>query len=102
MRRRFILLGMTPSRPLSVFTVRPTPAFGGPHEPRPELLTVCLVVGPVAGGGDPLAGRYGRGVANHGHQFAMAPRLDPHDAEAAVGVVERDPLDQSGEDLTVG
>jgi hypothetical protein len=41
-------------------------------------------------------------MANDGHRFAMAACLDAQDAEAALGVVESDPLDEAGENFTVG
>ena len=49
-----------------------------------------------------LAGADRRRVADHGHQVALAPRLDAQDAEAVVGVVEGDPLDEAGERLGDG
>jgi hypothetical protein len=51
------------------------------------------VVHPVAGCGDPLAGRYCGGVPNHGDEVAMAPRLDPNDTKAVLGVLIGDALD---------
>jgi hypothetical protein len=41
-------------------------------------------------------------VTDDGHQFAMTAGLDAQDAEAVVGVVESDPLDEPGEHFTVG
>jgi hypothetical protein len=43
------------------------------------------------------AGGYYRGVADDGHQIAMAARLRPEHAEAVLGVVEGNPLDKAGE-----
>ena len=37
------------------------------------------------------------GVADDGHQIAVAARLRPENAEAVLGVVEGDPLDEAGE-----
>jgi hypothetical protein len=44
-----------------------------------------------------LAWRYGRGVPDQGDELTLALDLQPQDAEAAIGVVERDALDQSRE-----
>jgi hypothetical protein len=43
------------------------------------------------------AGGDRRGMSNDGHQIAMAARLRPENAEAVLGVVEGDPLDEAGE-----
>jgi hypothetical protein len=59
----------------------------------------CVRSGPVARGGDPLAGGDEGDVPDHGHQIAMASRLRPENAEAVLGVVEGDPLDEAGEHL---
>ena len=67
------------------------------QEARLELRSVRPVVDPGAGGLNEFAGADHRRVANHGHQVALAPRLDAQDAEAVVRVVERDALDQAGE-----
>ena len=48
---------------------------------------------------DELAGRDHRGVADDGDQVALAARFDPQHAEAVLGVVERDALDQAGQNL---
>ena len=69
----------------------------GAQEPRLELLAMGAVVDPVARRGDPLAGGDRRGVADDRDQIAMAARLDPQNAEAVLGVVEGDPLDQAGQ-----
>ena len=69
------------------------------QKPRLELLAVGAVVDPFARRGDPLAGGDRRGVADHGDEIAMAARLDPQNAEAVLGIVERHPLDQAGEHL---
>ena len=48
---------------------------------------------------DCLAGRDDGGVADHGHQITVPPRLRPQHAEAALGVVEGDPLDKFRKDF---
>ena len=40
-----------------------------------------------------------RGVADDGHQVAMSARLRPENAEAVLGVLEGDPLDEAGENF---
>ena len=52
-------------------------------------------------GRDPFPGRDHGGVAHDRDQVAMAPRLDPQNAEPVVRVVEGDALDQPGQDLPV-
>ena len=69
----------------------------GAHEARLELLAMGAVVDPFARRGDPFAGGDGGGVADDGHQFAVAARLDAQDAEAVLGVVEGDALDEAGQ-----
>ena len=69
----------------------------GLEKARPELLTVGAIVDPFAGCSDPLAGRDDGGVADYGHQIAMSARLRPEHAEAVLGVVESDPLDETCE-----
>ena len=49
--------------------------------------------------GDPFAGGDRRRVADDGDQVAVSARLDPENAEAVLGVVEGDALDQTGEDF---
>ena len=75
--------------------------LGGAHEARLELLAVGAVVDPLARGGDPLPRSHHGGMADHGDQVAMPPRLRPQDAEAVLRVVEGDALDQTGQDLPV-
>ena len=70
---------------------------GGAQEARLELLAVGAVVDPFARRRDPLAGGDRGGVADDGDQVAMAARLDPQNAEAVLGVVEGDPLDEAGQ-----
>jgi hypothetical protein len=71
------------------------------HEAHLELLAMGAIVDPLARGSDPLAGADRGGMAENGDQVAVATRLDPEHAEAVVGVVEGDALDQAGEDLAV-
>jgi hypothetical protein len=40
-------------------------------------------------------------MADDRHEIAMAARLDPQDAKAVLCVMERDALDEPGEDFTV-
>src|SRR5208337_5583966 len=69
----------------------------GLEKPRLELLTVGAIVDPFAGCGDPLAGGDDSGVADDGHKITMAARLRSENAEAVLGVVEGDPLDEASE-----
>ena len=69
----------------------------GAQEPRLELLAVGAVVDPFARGGDPLAGRNGCGMPNDGHDVPMAARLGAQNAEAVLGVVVGDALDEAGQ-----
>src|SRR5271166_6876 len=69
----------------------------GLEKARPELLTVGAIVDPFARCSDPLAGRDDGGVADYGHQIAMSASLRPEHAEAILGVVESDPLDETCE-----
>ena len=55
------------------------------------------VVDPFARGGNPLAGRNGRGMTDDGHDITMAARLGPQNAEAVLGIVISDALDQAGQ-----
>ena len=72
---------------------------GGLEEGGLELQPVGAVVDPGAAGLDELAGAdRGRG-ADHGHELPLAADLDPQHAEAGLGVVEGDPLDQAGQGL---
>ena len=67
------------------------------QKPRLELLAVGAVVDPFARCGDPLAGGDHGGMADDRHQIAMAARLRPQNAEAVLGVVEGDTLDEARE-----
>ena len=69
----------------------------GAQEPRFELLAVGAVVDPFARGGDPLAGRDGCGMADHGHQVTMPARFGAQNAEAILGIVVGDALDEAGQ-----
>ena len=59
------------------------------------------VIVPRAAGLDELPRLEGGRRADHGHQLAVAADLDPQDAEAGLGAVEGDALDQPGEGFTV-
>jgi hypothetical protein len=63
------------------------------------MLTMGPIIDPFAGCGDPLAGRDDGGVADHGHQIAVSARLRPKHAEAVLGVVEGDPLNEACENF---
>ena len=67
-----------------------------------ELQAMGAVVDPGPRCADELAGRDQRRVADHGDGVALAARLDPQDAEAGLGAVEGDPLDQPGQGLGWG
>ena len=75
---------------------------GGAQEGGLELQAVGAVVDPGAAGLDELAGADRGGGADHGDQLALAADLDPQHAEAVLGVVEGDPLDQAGQGLALG
>jgi len=57
------------------------------------------VVDPFARRRDPFSRGDHRGVADNGDQVAVAARLDAENAEAVLGVVERDTLDDAGQNL---
>jgi hypothetical protein len=40
-------------------------------------------------------------MANDGHQIAMAARFRPENAEAVLGAVEDDPLDEPGANFLI-
>ena len=48
---------------------------------------------------DELAGRNHRSMADERNRIALTSRFDTQHAEAIFGVVERDPVDQAGQDL---
>ena len=64
-----------------------------------ELLAMGAVVDPLPRHRQPLPGRDDGGMADHRHQIAMAPSLDPQDAKAVVGVMEGDALDKTDQDF---
>jgi hypothetical protein len=72
------------------------------REPGLELPAMGAVIGPVADGRNPLAG------GNHGRRGQQrlrdrdAPRLDPNDAKAAVGILVSDAFNQPGQQLLIG
>ena len=55
------------------------------------------VVDPFARGGDPLTRCDGCRMAYHGHDIAVASGLGTQHAEAILGVVICDALDQAGQ-----
>lgn len=64
---------------------------------RLELQAVIAVVDPDSGGGDPFSGRDRRGVPYRRYQVPLAACLDAQDAEAVVGVMECNALDEPRE-----
>jgi hypothetical protein len=64
-----------------------------------ELLAMSTVVDPFARGGDPLAGGDRGGMPDGGHQVTMSARLDAQNAEAVLGIVVGDSLDETREHL---
>src|SRR5262249_27431655 len=48
-----------------------------------------------------VAGRDRGGMTDQGNQLALSTGLDPQDAEAVLGVLVRDALDQAGEHLAI-
>jgi hypothetical protein len=48
---------------------------------------------------DELAGRDHRGMANDGDQITLTSGFDAQNAEAVLGVVKRDAVDQPGQDF---
>lgn len=74
----------------------------GPEEPSLELLAMGSVIHPVAGSGDPLAGRYCGGMPDDRDQVAVAPRLYPDDTKPVLGVLIGDPLNQPRQHLSIG
>ena len=67
-----------------------------------ELHAVGPIVDPAAARLDELAGADRRGMADDSDQIALAAGLHPQHAEAAVFVVEGDPLDEAGEVFALG
>jgi hypothetical protein len=66
------------------------------------LDAVGAVVDPGSARLDELAGRDHRGMANDGDEIALAPRFDTQNAKAVLGVMERDAVNQPGQDLDRG
>src|SRR5215510_10286747 len=64
-----------------------------------ELLAMGAVVDPFAGGRDPLTGGNGCGMADHGYDITMPACLGSQNAEAVLGVVVGDALDEAGKSL---
>ena len=69
----------------------------GAQEPRLELLAVGAIVDPFARGRDPLAGGDRCGVADHRNEVTMAARFGAQNAEAILGIMIGDSLDQAGQ-----
>jgi hypothetical protein len=65
----------------------------GLEERGSELDTVRAVVDPAPAGLDVFASRDHSGVANEGDEITLASRLNPQNAEAVLGVMERDAVD---------
>ena len=61
--------------------------------------TVGAVVEPGSTCLDELAGRDHRGMANEGDEIALAASFDTQNAEAVLGVMKRDAVDQARQDL---
>lgn len=59
------------------------------------------VIHPLPGGRDPLAGGYGGGMADHGHDIPMSSRLGAQDAKAIFNVVVGDALDEARQNFLV-
>ena len=74
----------------------------GLQEPRPKLLAMGAVVRPLARGRHLLTCGDHRCVAHGGDQIAMAPRIEPQNAEAVFRFVEGDPLDEARENFVPG
>jgi hypothetical protein len=64
-----------------------------------ELLAMGAVVDPFARGGDPLAGRDRGGVPDGGHEITVPARLDTQNAEAVLGIMVGDALDETRQHL---
>ena len=64
-----------------------------------ELDAVGAVVDPASACLDELAGRDNRGMTDEGDEIALAAGFDTQNAEAVLGVVERDAVDQPRQEL---
>jgi hypothetical protein len=62
-----------------------------------ELLAVGAIVDPFARCRDPLTGRDGGSMADHGDEITMPASLGPQNAEAIFGFVVGDALDEAGQ-----
>jgi hypothetical protein len=67
------------------------------QEPGLELLAMGAIVHPFSRRRDPLAGGNACRVADHRHEVAMAAGLRPQHAEAILGIVESDALDEASQ-----
>jgi hypothetical protein len=68
----------------------------GLKERGPELEAVRPIVDPAAARLDELAGGNHRRMADEGDQITVASRFHPQHAEAVLGVVKGDAIDQIG------
>ena len=75
---------------------------GGPQEGGLELQAVRAVVDPGPAGVDELARPIAAAAPTTVDEVALAADLDAQHAEAGLGVVEGDPLDQPGQRLALG
>ena len=64
-----------------------------------ELLAMGAVVDPFARGGNPLAGGNRGSMPDGGQQVAVPACLDAQNAEAVLGIVVGDPLDETRQDF---
>jgi hypothetical protein len=71
----------------------------GLEERRPELDAMRTVIDPGPARLDELTGRDHRGVADDGDQITLTASFDTQNAEAVLRVVERDAVDQPGQDF---
>ena len=68
---------------------------GDTKKPRLELLAVSAVVDPIARSRDPLTGGNACGMANHGHDITMTTRPGAQNAEAVLGIMVGDALNEA-------
>ena len=69
------------------------------HEARLELLAMGVIIDPFPRSRDPLPGRDDGGVANDGHQIAMAASLCPQNTKPVIAVMEGDTLDKASQNF---
>ena len=62
---------------------------------RKRVLAVGAVVDPIARCCDPLTGRNGRSVPDYCHNIPMPAHLGAQNAEAVLGIVVCDALDEA-------